>query len=535
MKVIIVGGGASGCSCAARLRRLDEKAEITILEKTSEISIASCGLPYFVGEIITERSQMQILSKQSFETLFNIDIYLNTEVCKINTSQKTITTGDDKVFCYDKLVLATGAKPILPHIDGLDNIPHFVLKNLNDADKIKEFITRHKPSNIVVVGGGFIGLEIAENLAHLGIKISLIELNCHVLPTVDSDIAAYIHQALKTHNIDLYLSKSVQKTTENSVILSSGEQIQSDCVILALGQKPATSFEIDSELKTNEKGSILTDEFMQTSIKDIYACGDNIVVQDFVSGKLKMTALAGPANRQGRLIASHICKQGYTNLSIQGSGIIKVFDLCIAFTGANESLLKQSHISYQKMIIASNSHAAYYPNASKLTLKVLYAPDGKILGAQAVGKEGVDKRIDIIASIMHMKGTISDLRDAELCYAPPFSSAKDPINLIGMAIENARNHLFEPYFEEPSSDMIILDVRPEKSYKQEHIKGAINIPAAQIRARLQELDKNKTIFVYCFKGYTSYLVSRILILNGFKNVLSYAGGYEHYKIQKQNI
>ena len=530
MKIVVIGGGAAGASFAARMRRLNDAAEITILEKTNETSIASCGLPYYIGDVINERDNMQVASPALFQKLFNIEIRLNTLVTQIDPKNKIVISAKGEEFPYDKLVLASGAKPFVPEIKGMENLPCFVVKNLADADKIKSFIASNKPQNAVVIGGGFIGVEVAENICHLGIKTSLVEMAGQVLPPLDEDMVCQIHSEMKENGIDLYLSESLSEISSEGAVLKSGKKIKADMIILAIGVRPETEIAENSGIKLTEKGSIITNQYMQTNFSDIYACGDNVAVTDFVSGSLAMIALAGPANRQGRLIADHIAGNSpYPYTGTQGSGIVKVFNLTAAFTGNNEKQLQKNGIKYEKMTIVANSHAGYYPNASALSLKVLYDKNGKILGAQAIGHEGADKRIDVIATIMRLNGSVADLRDAELCYAPPYSGAKDPINLIGMAIENARQGLVKPYFGTDFDNMLVLDVRPQAMYDKEHINGAINIPAAQIRQRLEELPKDKTIMIHCVKGYTSYVVARILSQNGFKNILSYAGGWTQYK------
>lgn len=531
MKIVVVGGGAGGSSFAARMRRLDNQAEITILEKTNETSIASCGLPYFIGDVISERSAMQVASPAFLKQLFDIDVRLNTGVAQINPDEKTVTTENAEVIPYDKLVLALGAKPFVPHVEGMDLLPCFSVKMLQDADKIKAFISEKKPQKAVVIGGGFIGVEVAENLRHLGLQTALIEQAGQVLMPLDGDMVAQIHTKMRQNGIRLYLNNGVQKISQEGVVLMSGQVVPADMVIWAIGVRPETQIAGEAGIQVNERGFILTNEYMQTNLPDIYACGDSVSVIDFVSKQQTAIALAGPANRQGRLIADHIAdNHPYPYTGTQGTGIVKVFDLTVAFTGNNEKQLERNNTAYEKMLIMGSSHAGYYPNAEALTLKVLYDNQtGKILGAQCIGKEGVDKRIDVIATIMRLGGTVADLRDAELCYAPPYSGAKDPINLIGMAIENVRQGLVRPYFGLDFENMVVVDVRPPQVYAQEHIAGAINIPAGQIRSRLNELPKDKTIMVHCFKGYTSYVVARILMQNGFKHVLSYAGGWNFYK------
>ena len=536
MKIVVIGGGAGGASFAARMRRLDDSAQITILEKSGETSIASCGLPYFIGGVITERDKMQVAKPQLMKQLFDIDIRLNTEAVKIDVNSKKVHTENGEIFEYDKLVLSTGAKAFVPPIDGLEKLPHFTVKNLADADKIKNFVLSHHPQRAVVIGGGFIGVEVAENLCHLGIETSLAEMAPQVLMPLDKDMVAFVHNEMRAKKLNLYLGDAINKIEADGVVLNSGKKIYADMMVLAMGVRPETELAKSAGIKLNERGGIITNAHMQTNVADIYACGDNIVVSDFVSKQDVMVALAGPANRQGRLIADHIVQNNpYPYKGTQGTGIVKVFDLTAAFTGNNEKQLQKSGIKYEKMIIVGNSHAGYYPGATDIVLKVLYDGDGKILGAQAVGKDGVDKRIDVIATIMRLGGTTADLRDAELCYAPPYSGAKDPVNIIGMAIENVRQGMVNPYFGTDFSDMFVLDVRPKNLYMQAHIEGAVNIPAAEIRSRYHELPKDKTIMVHCVKGYTSYVVARFLMQNGFDNILSYSGGWSFYKALKNNL
>ncbi len=532
MKVVIIGGGAGGASCAARLRRLNEKAEIIILEKTNEISIANCGLPYYCGNVISDRDDLMVSSAEHFENIFNIRVKLNSEVTNINPSLKTVTTLNNEEISYDKLVIATGGKPFVPPLNGLENMPHFTIRHLFNADAVKKYISEHQPKTASVIGGGFIGVEMAENLIEAGLKVNLIELAPQVLAPLDEDMVGMIHKELKDKGINLYLSQSVNEIKSNKLILSSNEEIASDMLILALGVRPETKIAADASIETLPTGAIRTNEFMQTNFADVYACGDNVAVKDFVDNAETSIALAGPANRQGRLIADHICGSSYPYKGSQGSGVVKVFDLTAAFTGNNERILKKKNIAYKKMLIWGKSHAGYYPDAKPLALKVLYNAEGKILGAQAIGREGVEKRIDVIATIMRLNGTYKDLRDAELCYAPPYSSAKDPINLIGMAIQNVEENHLTPYFGSDFQDMFVIDVRSPAMHQAGHLPNAVNIPLGQIRSRLNELPKDKPILLHCMIGYNSYLASCILRQNCFDNVFSYAGGFSQYKAQK---
>ena len=535
MRTIIIGGGAGGASCAARLRRLNENMEILILEKTEETSIASCGLPYYIGGVIENRANMQVAKPEMFKSLFNIDIKLNSEVTEITPQTKSVTTKNGETYTYDKLVIATGAVPFIPKINGLDLIPHFTVKHLADADNIKTYIQEHNIKQATVVGGGFIGVEVAENLHHLGIKTTLVEMMPQILPPMDEDTVCYLEQEMQKADVELELGDGLSEIIEGGIVLNSGKLIKTEMLILALGVRPVAAIALKAGIKLTPKGSIVTNEYMQTNVEDIYACGDNVAVTDFISQDKGMIALAGPANRQGRCIADHISGKPYPYQATQGTGIVKVFGLTGAFTGNNEKQLQAKSINYEKMLITGSSHAGYYPNAETLTLKVLYDKEnGKILGAQAVGKEGVDKRIDVIATIMRLGGTTADMRDAELCYAPPYSGAKDPINMIGMAIENIRQGLVKPYFGTNFDGMTIIDVRPPEVYNAAHMENAINIPAGKIRERLNDIPKDKPIMVHCFKGYTSYVVCRILAQHGFTEIYSYAGGWSQYIAESQN-
>lgn len=532
MKIIIIGGGAGGASCATRLRRLDNNAKIVILEKTPEISTASCGLPYYIGDIIKNRDDMQAASLETFKNLFNIEVLLNAEVTKIEPAQKTVVIQNGNSFTYDKLVLATGANPFIPQIKGLENLPHFILKKLFEADKIKEHIAAQKPKSVAIIGGGFIGVEVAENMVHLGLETSLIEAADQILAPLDKDMINPIQKALKNNEVNLYLNDGLKEVIKDGIILNSGTKVLAEMLILAIGIRPETQIAQDAGILTTPQGAIKTNEYMQTNLADIYACGDSVAVKDFVSKAETITALGGPANRQGRLIADHIAGQPYSYNGTQGSGIVKVFEMTAAFVGNTEKQLKAHNIDYQKMIVWGKSHAGYYPNATPLSLKIIYNNEGKILGAQCVGQDGVDKRIDVIATIMRLNGTTKDLRDAELCYAPPYNSAKDPINIAGMAIENVRQKLLKPYFGTDFNDFEIIDVRPAIIYQKSHLPNAINIPAPQLKSRLSELSKDRPILLHCNVGYTSYVAARILMGNGFENVYSYAGGIQQYNAQK---
>lgn len=536
MKTVIIGGGACGASCAARLRRLDEHAEIIILEATDEISIANCGLPYYCSDVINSRENMIVAKPSLFKELFNIEVRFNSRVKSINPSSKTIVVNNDYELAYDNLVIAVGAAPFKPQIKGIENNKKiFTVRTLSDADNIKLFIRQTGVKKAVVVGGGFIGVEMAENFIEMGLDTTLVEAAGQILSPVDSEIVCFAQNELREHGCKLILNKGVKAFDYSEIELTSGEKIPYDIAILGIGVKPETQIAKNAGIEVGVGDAIKVNEFMQTSVPDIWAGGDGVQVIDFVTGEPAIIPLAGPANRQGRIIADNICGKKSVYKNSQGTSVIKVFNKTIASTGKNEKQLKRLGISYLKNIIMCNSHAGYYPDAKFMTIKILFTSDGKILGAQAAGYEGVEKRIDVIASIMRMNGTIQDLVDAELCYAPPYSSAKDPVNLLGMSCQNILDGLFKPAFYEDLKDAYIIDVRPLSAYQISNIEGALSIPAAEIRERLNEIPFDKKVVLHCRRGYTSYVAARILSGYGYENVYSLCGGKLLYdEISKNN-
>lgn len=527
MKTVIIGGGAAGASCAARLRRLDENCEILILEKTNEISIANCGLPYYVSGVINEREKILVSSVEKFKNWFNIHVKLNTEVVSIDRENKTVLTQNGENISYDKLVLTQGASPIVPNFEGMDSSKVFSVRNLSDADKIKDYIKNNNSKKAVVIGGGFIGVEMAENLCEMGLETTLVELAEQILAPVDSEVATFAQNTMKENGIELILSDGVKEFRENTIILNSGKEIAFDIVIMAIGVKPETKLAKDSGLEVQR--GIIVNEFIQTSDSNIYAAGDSVEIIDFVTNTNTLIPLAGPANRQGRIIADNICNIKSTYKKSQGTSVIKVFDLTVASVGNNEKQLKQKQIPYWKTYTFSRSHAGYYPNSTQILFKLIFDNSGKILGAQAVGDSGVEKRIDVISSIMRLDGTVQDMLDSELCYAPPYSSAKDPVNILGMNADNILRGFVKPAYMEDLSDALLIDVRVPVSYKTNTINGAINIPIDEIRKRTDEIPKDKKVVLFCNTGYTSYCASRILIQKGYNNVYSLCGGFELYK------
>ena len=527
MKVVIIGGGAAGASCATRLRRLDEKAEILILEKTNEISIANCGLPYYISNVINDREKMLVSTPEKFKNWFNIDVKLNAEVIDINVSEKTVILKNNEKISYDKLVFAVGANPFVPDFKGLNKQKVFTLRTLKDADNIKDSIRNNNFKKIIVIGGGFIGVEVAENLCQMGLEVSLVELGSSILPQVDYDISIFAQNEMKENGVNLILSDGVKEFRDDKVILNSNKELDFDIVIMAIGVRPEIELAKKAGLDVNR--GIKVNEFLETSNEDIYAAGDSIEVKDFIFEENVLIPLAGPANRQGRIVADNICGFKTIYKKTQGTSVIKVFNYTVANTGVNEKQLKSKNIKYFKTYLFARNHAGYYPDSSQVLYKLLFDENGKIFGSQAVGKDGVEKRIDVISTIIRNNGTIQDMIDSELCYAPKYSSAKDAVNLLGMNAQNILRGFLKPAYFEDLRDSFIIDVRPKIAYELQTIENAINIPIDEIRERMNEISKNKKVVLFCNTGYTSYLASRILIQNGFDNVYSFSGGFELYR------
>lgn len=535
MKVLIIGGGACGASAAARLRRLDDKAEILILEKTNEISIANCGLPYYCSDIIDNEEKMHVSSVQKFKNLLNIDIKMGAEVTEINRQEKTVTVNGKEILSYDKLVLTPGAKPFKPDIEGINNPKIQTVRMLKDGNAIKELIKTANIKNAVVIGGGFIGIEMAENFAHLnGVNTTLIELSSHILPPVDKETAAFAQNEIRKHNVNLILSDGVKEFKQDEIVLNSGRKIPYDIAVLAIGVKPETSLAHACGLEIGKTGGIKVNANMLTSDKDIYAGGDSVEVEDFVSCEKVLIPLAGPANRQGRIIADNIAGLNSVYKKTLGSAVVKVFDLTIANAGNSEESLIKRGIAYWKTFTFGFSHANYYPGATRTMYKLLFSPDGDILGIQAAGYEGVEKRVDVIASAMRSKLKVWDLIDLELCYAPPYSSAKDPVNILGMHADNILKGLVKPAYFEDIKDALLVDVRSKEEFYNETIDGAVHIFTPELRTRYTELPKDKKVILFCNTGFQSYVASRILLQQGFNNVYSLTAGIELYKVLMKN-
>ena len=549
MKYLIIGGVAGGASVAARLRRNDENAQIILFERGEYVSYANCGLPYYIGGTIKERDNLFVQTVEGFRNRFNIDIRTKSEVERIDPLTKTahiynIEKGTGYTENYDKLILSPGAEPLKPKIEGIEHPNIFTLRNVPDTDNIKRFVTVKKVERAIVVGGGFIGLEMAENLHQLGIKIELVEMANQVMAHLDYSTATIVQSELRTKGVTLHLSDAVEKFApyENGVevFLKSGTTLKADMVIWSIGVRPETKLAREAGLEIGTTGGIKTNEFMQTSNEDIYALGDAAQVTHAVLDIPALIPLAGPANKQGRIIADNIV---YGNKSKYkgsiGTGIAKVFDLTVASTGASGKWLKRDGIDYIASFTHSSSHAGYYPNALPISIKILFSPkDGKLFGAQVVGFDGVDKRIEMLAMVVKNGGTIYDLMEIEHAYAPPFSSAKDPVNMAGFVADNILKgrvkivHWRDAYNADPKKD-ILLNVSTEDEYKLGSIPGSINIPVDSLRARFSELPKDKRIIIYCAAGLRGYIAYRILVQNGFENIYNLSGGYKTYSIANE--
>ncbi|WP_010245420.1 CoA-disulfide reductase [Acetivibrio cellulolyticus] len=549
-KVVIVGGVAGGASAAARLRRLNEDAEIILFEKGEFISFANCGLPYYIGEVIREKDKLVVQTPEKMKERFNIDVRINSEVTKVIPDKKTVEVynrAEDKIYTetYDKLILSPGAEPVKPPLPGIDSTRVFTLRNIPDTYRIKDYVDLMKPKRAVVVGAGFIGLEVAENLHARGVKVTVVELADHVIGPLDYDMAAIVHQHMKTKDVELYLKDGVKALTHTNtgtvVELSSGRSLKADMVIMGIGVKPESKLAVEAGLKLGKTGGILVDENMLTSNPDIYAVGDAIEVKDYISGSPALIPLAGPANKQGRIAANNICGIEEKYEGTQGTSIVKVFDITVALTGNNEKILQRNNMEYEKSFTHSASHAGYYPGAIPMSIKLVFdKKNGKVLGAQIIGYEGVDKRIDVIATAIRAGMTVYDLEKLELAYAPPYSSAKDPVNIAGFTASNILKGDSEIFHWDEvssldSSKALLVDVRSEMEFSLGTIEGAVNIPVDDLRTRLNELPKDKEILIFCQVGLRGYVAYRILKQKGFR-VRNLSGGYKTYQlaVQKQS-
>lgn len=543
MKVVVVGGVAGGASAAARLRRLDESAEIIMFERGEYISFANCGLPYYIGGEITDRAALTLQTPQSFHSRFHVDVRINSEVTAIDPKAKQVTVRSkdrgEYTESYDKLILSPGAAPIRPPMEGADNERVFTLRNIPDTYKIRGYVEEQHPKSAVVVGGGYIGVEMAENLKNAGVDVTIVELADHVIAPLDYDMACDVHRYLKEKGVGLILQNGVQSIREEDgalrLTLSDGE-IDTDLVIMAVGVRPDTALAKEAGLELNRRGAIVVDEHMLTSDPDIYAVGDAVEVTDFVTGEKAYIPLAGPANKQGRIAADNICGIPTTYKNTQGSAVLKIFDMTVATTGVNERAAKAAGLDYDKVYTFSNSHASYYPGSTGMSIKTLYEKGtGKILGAQIVGFDGVDKRCDVLATAIRAVMTAKDLTELELCYAPPFGSAKDPVNFVGYVIENTlagrvKNFFWDDVAKLPRDGSVtLLDVRTDLERENgQYIDGFIHIPVDELRERVGELDKSKPVYIHCRTGLRSYVACCMLAGLGF-DCYNLSGGWRLYE------
>jgi CoA-disulfide reductase len=540
-KIVIVGGVAGGATAAARLRRLDETSHIVVFEKGEYISFANCGLPYYIGETITNRNDLLVQTVEGMSKRFNLDIRPLNEVTKINRDQKSvqvknIRTGELYEEAYDTLILSPGAIPIHPSIPGIEKAVNvFTLRNIPDTDRIKTFVDEMKPQKAAVIGGGFIGIEMAENLHQRGVEVTLIEMANQIMAPLDFEMASILHNHLKDKGVQLLLGDGVRSFEENGrkIRLAGGKEIETDMTLLSIGVRPESQLAKDAGLVLGERGGIKVNEYLQTSDPSIYAIGDAIEVTDYINGNPAMIPLAWPANRQGRIAANNIYGKNELYSGTLGTSIAKVFDYTVATAGNNEKTLKRYGIPYQAIHIHPGSHAGYYPGASPIALKLLFDPDnGKILGIQGVGMEGVDKRIDVVATAIKGGLTVYDLPELELAYAPPYSSAKDPVNMLGYVASNISDRMVEivqwhEIDEIVQNGGILVDVRSEAEWEMGYIKGSINIPLDELRERLAELPKDKVIHVSCQVGLRGYLAARILMEHGYQ-AKNLDGGWKTY-------
>ena len=543
MKIIIIGGVAGGATTAARIRRMDETAEIILLEKGKYISYANCGLPYYIGGVIAEREKLFVQTPEAFSVRFRVDVRTENEVIFIDRKRKTVTvrlsSEDTYEESYDKLLISTGATPVKPPLPGIDSEGIFTLRNVKDTDRIKEYANQHAPRRAVVIGAGFIGLEMAENLHALGAKVSIVEMANQVMTPIDFSMASLVHQHLMDKGVNLYLEQAVasfeKAGREIKVVFKDGQSIPADIVILSIGVRPETTLARAAGLTIGEAGGISVNDYLQTSDESIYAIGDAIEYRHPITGKPWLNYLAGPANRQGRIVADNILGAKISYEGAIGTSIAKVFDLTVATTGLPGKRLRQAEIAYASSTTHSSSHASYYPDATQMSIKITFDKEtGKLYGAQIVGYDGVDKRIDEFALVIKHQGTIYDLMKLEQAYAPPFSSAKDPVAIAGYVAEDILTGIVKPVYWRDLRDIrleheFLLDVRTPDEFSLGSLPGAINIPLDEIRDRMDEIPKDKPVYVFCAVGLRGYLAYRILVQHGYDKVRNLSGGLKIYK------
>lgn len=551
MKILIVGGVAGGASAAARLRRLDEQAEIILFEKGEFISYANCGLPYYIGDVITEKEKLLVQTPEAFQSRFNLEVRIFSEVITIDREAKSVTVRDhrskrDYTENYDRLILSPGAEPKRPPLPGLDLPGIFTLRTVPDTYKIRDFVDNHPVQHAVVIGGGFIGVEMAENLKHRGMEVSLVEFTDQLVASMDLDMAMFLHAHVRQNGVRLFFQAGAAGFTQDAdgrlvVRLTTGLTLTCDLVIMSIGIAPDSHLAKEAGLELGLGGSIKVDEYLFTSDPDILAVGDAIEIRNFVTGKPGLIPLAGPANKQGRIAAENALGGRVPFEGVQGTAVLKVFDMTAASTGLNEKQARREEIVYEKTYIHPLNHAGYFPGASQLAMKMLYDPaDGRILGAQAVGMEGVEKRIDVLATAQRLGATVFDLEKLELSYAPPFSSAKDPVNMLGFTAANemkgdVKVFHFHDVMDLDPDKVMLLDVRTPEEFEIGSIQFARNIPLDSLRARLAEVPKTKPIYVFCQVGLRGYLAARILTQNGYPEVYNLSGGYRLYHMMTREV
>lgn len=544
MKVVIVGGVAGGATAATRIRRLDENAQIIVIERTGYISYANCGLPYYIGGVIENDEDLTLQTPDSFWNRFRIQVRVKQEVTDIDVLKKTVTvreTESGTVYeeSYDKLILSPGARPVRPELPGISHERVFSLRTVEDTFQIRKFVEEQKPKSAVMVGGGFIGLEVAENLCDLGVLVTVVQRPDHLMNTLDYDMASMVHAKLRSKGIALKLGANVTGFEENTdglnVLLKDDASIQADMVLMATGVSPETTLAKKAGIALGMKNAIIVNDRMETSVPDIYAVGDAVLVKHAVTGADALIALAGPANKQGRIVADNICGLDSHFKGSMGSSVIKLFDMTAASTGITEKAAKAAGIEYDRVVLSPLSHAGYYPGAKVMTMKVIFEKESlKILGAQIVGTDGVDKRLDVIATAISAGMKADSLKDLDLAYAPPFSSAKDPVNMAGFMIENiATGKIKQFHWDEVENlpkdgSVTLLDTRTEREYRYSHADGFMNIPVDDLRDRMDELDKSKPVYVMCQSGLRSYIACRILTQNGY-DCYNFSGGYRFYQ------
>ena len=543
MKIVIVGGVAGGATAAARVRRLDEQAEIVVFERSGYISYANCGLPYYIGDVITDPEELTLQTPESFLSRFRVNMKVRHEVIAIHPERKTVSVKNletDEVFeeSYDKLILSPGAKPTQPRLPGVGLDKVFTLRTVEDTFRIKDYINQHHPKSAVLAGGGFIGLELAENLRELGMEVTIVQRPKQLMNPFDADMASFIHSRMRKNGVNLALGYTVEGFQEKDggvdVLLKDEAPLHADMVVLAIGVTPDTALAKEAGLELGIKGSIVVNDRMETSVPDIYAAGDAVQVKHYVTGQDALISLAGPANKQGRIIADNICGGDSRYLGSQGSSVIKVFDMTAATTGINETNARKAGLDIDTVILSPMSHAGYYPGGRLMTMKVVFEKETyRLLGAQIVGYDGVDKRIDVLATAIHAGLKATQLKDLDLAYAPPYSSAKDPVNMAGFMIDNiAKGRLKQWHLADADNlprdgSVTLLDTRTMEEYASGHMEGFINIPVDELRERLDELKRGKPVYVICQSGLRSYIASRILEGSGYE-AYNFAGGFRFY-------